>query len=307
MENRIAQSVPLVSAPVTRDVVFLSKATPGDDEFALWLAPKLEAAGYRVFTDIRTLEAGDRWRNVITSTLQNQACKMLLCCSDETLAAAGVQEEIEIGLDLAKELKDPRFVIPLRMRPYKKLFGIGGLQYVDFVRGWAEGFEKLLEILKRQKVPARTGDAMIQPNWELYRRRGAIALKQEPERLTSNWLRISEAPDVITYFEPSGVIDRDALARMAPKSPFPVALMQSGFVTFQSSDEMANAAGLALAVFRCARKLYWFNRSARLLTARRQFILSKKFCLQEFARTSIRISFSGCGMEQPGSSQGSQP
>jgi len=39
MENRIAQSVPLAGASVTRDVVFLSKATPGDDEFALWLAP----------------------------------------------------------------------------------------------------------------------------------------------------------------------------------------------------------------------------------------------------------------------------
>jgi hypothetical protein len=112
MQERVAQSVPLASVSEVRDVVFLSKATPGDDEFALWLAPKLEAAGYKVFTDIRTLEPGDRWRNVITSTLQNQACKMLLCCSNETLAAAGVQEEIEIRVDLAKELKDPRFVIP---------------------------------------------------------------------------------------------------------------------------------------------------------------------------------------------------
>jgi hypothetical protein len=29
----------------TRDVVFISKATPGDDDFVLWLAPRLEAAG----------------------------------------------------------------------------------------------------------------------------------------------------------------------------------------------------------------------------------------------------------------------
>jgi len=57
MEERIAQSGPLASAQEVRDVVFLSKATPGDDEFALWLAPKLEAAGYKVFTD--TLAAGD--------------------------------------------------------------------------------------------------------------------------------------------------------------------------------------------------------------------------------------------------------
>jgi hypothetical protein len=240
MEESVARSTPSASVPEVRDIIFISKATPGDDEFALWLAPKLEAAGYKVFTDIRTLEAGDRWRNVITSTLQNQACKMLLCCSNETLAAGGVQEEIEIGLDLVKELKDPRFVIPLRIRSYKKLFGIGGLQYIDFVRGWAEGLDKLLEALKRQKVPCRD-DGVIQPSWEIYRRRGAVTLNDEPERLTSNWLRISEAPDFINYFEPSGVMDRDALGNVAPTSLFPVALMQQGFVTFQTPEEVAAA------------------------------------------------------------------
>ena len=90
-----------------RDVVFISKSTPGDDEFALWLAPKLEAAGYRVFADIVTLEAGGRWRKAITNALQNRATKMLLCCSDETLARDGVQEEIGIASDLVKERTHP--------------------------------------------------------------------------------------------------------------------------------------------------------------------------------------------------------
>jgi type I restriction enzyme S subunit len=36
----------------TRSVVFISKATPEDDDFVLWLAPRLEAAGYIVFADI---------------------------------------------------------------------------------------------------------------------------------------------------------------------------------------------------------------------------------------------------------------
>lgn len=38
-----------------RDTIFLIKASPIDDEFALWLAPKLEAEGYRVFADLLTL------------------------------------------------------------------------------------------------------------------------------------------------------------------------------------------------------------------------------------------------------------
>src|SRR5437899_1046902 len=104
---------------MTRNVVFLSKATPDDDEFALWLAPRLEAEGYSVFADILTLEPGDRWRKEVTNTLQDRAIRMLLCCRDNTLVKDGVQEEIGIAIDLAKELKDPRFIIPLRLERYK--------------------------------------------------------------------------------------------------------------------------------------------------------------------------------------------
>jgi hypothetical protein len=226
------------NAQTDRTVVFVSKATPGDDEFVLWLAPKLEAAGYTVFADILSLEAGDRWRGIVTSTLQTSSVKMLLCCSNETLAAPGVLEEIDIATDLSKELNDPRFILPLRIRPYKKIFGIAGLQYTDFVRGWAEGLEKLLASLKRQKVPCNAEAGVINPTWEIYRRRQAITLKNEPERLTSNWLRILEVPDFINFFEPTGAIDRDALAHACPDSPFPITPMQTGLVTFLSEHEL---------------------------------------------------------------------
>lgn len=194
-----------------RDIVFLSKATPGDDEFALWLAPRLEAEGYKVFADILALEPGDRWRREITTTLQDRAVKMLLCCRDATLAKEGVQEEIGIALDLCKSLKDKNFLIPLRLEPYKKLFGIGEIQYINFERSWAEGYDKLLDALRRQKVPRDKDKATINPNWEIYRRRGATPIKEEPERLTSNWLRVAEAPDNIGYFEPTGAVDRNAV------------------------------------------------------------------------------------------------
>ncbi|MET0081029.1 MAG: toll/interleukin-1 receptor domain-containing protein, partial [Candidatus Thiodiazotropha lotti] len=81
----------------TRKIVFISKATPEDDEFVLWLAPRLEAAGYDVFADILALQPGDRWRKEVTGTLQNKSVKMLLCCRDATLAKNGVQEEIGIA------------------------------------------------------------------------------------------------------------------------------------------------------------------------------------------------------------------
>lgn len=63
------------SAP--REIVFISKATPGDDYFALWLAPKLEAAGYRVFADVISLRAGDSWRQRLTDTLRDGIVRLL--------------------------------------------------------------------------------------------------------------------------------------------------------------------------------------------------------------------------------------
>ena len=147
-----------------RETVFISKATPGDDEFVLWLAPRLEAAGYSVFADILSLEPGDRWRKQVTKTLQNKAVKMLLCCRDSTLEKNGVQEEIGIAEDLVKDLKDARFIIPLRLEKFKKLFGIGELQYVDFVGSWATGLRDLLDTLDNQHVPRSTGKIVINPN-----------------------------------------------------------------------------------------------------------------------------------------------
>lgn len=228
----------LIKPENIREVVFISKATPGDDEFVLWLAPRLEAAGYKVFADILTLEPGDRWRKKITNTLQENSMKMLLCCRDSTLAKEGVQEEIGIALDLAKSLPDPKFIIPLRLESYKKLFGIGEIQYIDFVRGWAEGLNKLLEALQLQRVPRNKSGIQINPNWEIYRRRGAVSIKEEPERLTSNWLRISETPDVIRFFEPTGAVDRSALKRACEAFRYPAETNGYGFFSFGDLDEI---------------------------------------------------------------------
>ncbi len=224
--------------PISRDTIFISKATPLDNEFALWLAPRLEAEGYKVFADILSLEPGDRWRKTVTSTLQDRAVKMLLCCKDDTLAADGVIEEIEIASDLTKSLKDTKFIIPLRLKQFKKVFGIGGLQYIDFERGWAEGLDNLLDALKRQKVPRNEKNIVINPNWEMFRRRGAVPLLREPERLTSNWLRIAHVPDVLRYFEPAGASERGALEATAAKSPYPVEVRPNGILTFATQSEL---------------------------------------------------------------------
>jgi hypothetical protein len=230
-----------MSESLTRNIVFISKATPGDDEFVLWLAPRLEAAGYTVFADILSLEAGDRWRKQVTATLQTKATKMLLCCRDSSLSKDGVQEEVGIAQDVARELGDPRFIIPIRLEPYKKLFGIGELQYVDFVGSWARGLRDVLDAFERQHVPRSPDRIVINPNWESYKNRLAIKVDESPELLTMNWLRISRMPRAILYYQPRGAIEHVMLESACRRSPFPVEIHLHGFFTFARLKEVNRA------------------------------------------------------------------
>jgi len=227
-----------VTAQAVRDTIFLIKASPIDDEFVLWLAPKLEAEGYRVFADILTLQPGDRWRRQINQALQYRAAKVLLVWRDATLADQHVQDDLDIALEVAKEIDDPRFIIPLRLEQGKKVKGLGDAVPVDFVRGWGEGVTLLLDALQKQKVPRTAGATVIDPNWEIFRRRGAVPLVEEPERLTSNWLRAAEAPDVIRYFESTGAAESRLLDRAIEEFRYPCALQGSGFITFADQSEI---------------------------------------------------------------------
>src|SRR3984893_2349715 len=226
------------NSPGSQNVVFISKATPGDDEFVLWLAPRLEAAGYTVYADILRLDPGMRWRQELTMTLQSKAIKMLLCCRDTSLSRNGVQEKIGIAEDLVKELKDPQFIIPLRIEPYKKVFGTRETHYVDFSKSWADGLNHLLDALQKQNVPRDTSSIRISPNWEQYRQRNAVQIRNEPEPLTSNWLRVVEIPDTIRYFSPTGAVDHAVLHKAASEFEYHAQAHERGFFSFASLDDV---------------------------------------------------------------------
>jgi hypothetical protein len=220
-----------------RETIFISKATPGDDQFVLWLAPRLEAAGFKVFADIFDLDAGDEWRGKLTAALQTKAIKMLLCCSDETLARRGVREEIAIAEDLTKQLQDPNFIIPLKVRTFKKLFGIGGLQYVDFESGWAKGLASLLKALEKQQVPL-AGGGIIQAEWYAYLRRRAVEIETAPEVLTSNWLRIMGMPDKLNHLIPQNRANEALLRKLGASFEFPMVEFGGGFLSFASTLDL---------------------------------------------------------------------
>lgn len=221
-----------------RDTLFISKATPADDQFALWLAPRLEAEGYRVFADIISLRAGESWRQQLTDTLRHHAIKMLLCCKDNTLGKSGIQEEIGIATHVMREINDPRFIIPMRLERYAPIFGLANTQFVDFEKSWAIGLDRLLAELERAGVAKTNAARSVSSTWETIRRQLAVLVRNEPERLTSNWIRVTELPDRIGFFEVSGAIDHGQFQRGVKAASYPMVPHHRGVITFLNADEV---------------------------------------------------------------------
>src|SRR5688572_4459789 len=107
-----------------REALFISHANPEDNAFARWLGAKLAAMGYEVWADVMHLHGGADWSRELEAALRIRALKMLLVCTQAAMDKQGVRNEIEIASQLARELRDREFIIPLRLEPYDAPFRV---------------------------------------------------------------------------------------------------------------------------------------------------------------------------------------
>jgi hypothetical protein len=91
------------------------------------------------------------------------------------------------------------------------------------------------------KGATRSDESSDQSEWEAFRRRGAIPINEEPERLTSNWLRVIEAPDTIRFFVPTGAVNRFSLGEACSAVPLPTSPRDEGFFAFGTLPEINEA------------------------------------------------------------------
>lgn len=186
--------------------------------------------GYEVWADVMRLHGGSDWSRDLEEALRQRTIKMLLVCTPVGLDKQGVRNEIEIGAQLARNLNDREFIIPLRLEPYEAPFRIAQSQYIDFSHSWAAGLAELVDLLVNvHKVPRRPGQPM--DDWLTAQSLGATRLVQRSERLTSNWLIFRRLPRFIYYCEPQSEfpIERfqDRTLHHWPMVPF-----NSGVLTF---------------------------------------------------------------------------
>lgn len=223
---------------VTRQAIFISHATPEDDAFVRWLGAKLTALGYEVWADLFALHGGSDWARKLEDALRHRSLKMLLVCTPDGLQKQGVRNEVEIATAVSKSIADPEFIIPLRLAAFDAPFRIAHLQYIDFARGWSQGFIELSELLLANPVIPRTCAGNALDAWLDDQTRGATQLTARNEYLVSNWLRIKSFPQTLYYCEPPFGFDI-ARFQMRDLAAYPLVPYRNGALTFVSP----NAAG----------------------------------------------------------------
>lgn len=224
----------------TREVLFISHATPEDNDFARWLALKLAGLGYHTWSDVTKLLGGeDFWRD-IEQAIRQHAVKVLYVLSRSSNEKEGPRRELKTAHDVRKKESLSDFIIPLHIDdlPFNEInIELTTLNAIDFSRGWAGGLKTLVGKLEKDGVPknAAFGPDTVREWWA-----NAFNVEQGtaigPECHTSNWFRI-ELPTALYKHTLIGLVTNNE-----PEFPFP-STFRNAIITFAPAADVERHAG----------------------------------------------------------------
>lgn len=186
-----------------RNLVFISHATPEDNEFTYWLSARLKLLGYEVWSDVTQLFGGEKWWDDIEEAIDKFTIKFIIVISQTSLFKPGVKRELDLALNTEENYDLLRFVIPIIIddsRPEVQPYGLSDRNIVFFNKNWAEGLKKLSKRLLEDLVPKTEGIATDIGSVLNLQRNYNITLTEEPGRLLSNWLLIESLPKRLFFF-----------------------------------------------------------------------------------------------------------
>jgi len=193
-----------------RDVVFISHATPEDNDFVKWLGARLIGLGYNVWADVFEFKGGTPFWRSIEEAIRTRALKVIYVASAASVDPnrKGVRDELAAAEAVGKKLKDVEFIIPVRVDKIDfNDFPISVVQLnaLDFSSGWGGALPKLLETLEKANVP--TNASQIDERmafWRARTSRDAPAVEVGPETLLTNLLPINVLPKQISFYAFNG-------------------------------------------------------------------------------------------------------
>ena len=224
----------------SRTSIFLSHATPEDNDFTRWLAAKLTIAGYQVWCDLNNLKGGDYFWDKIESAIRNDCIRMIAVVSESSFNKSGVRNEWDLGITIEKQIPD--FVIPIRIDGFdfsQLPITLHRKNVIDFNRGWHIGLIQLFDTFQSANIPALGGDAsFVARAWLPPPKQESIEWTNRTEILESNWLPIVSLPPAMESTKILGDERRIQVTKANSKIPW----FEYGdqIIGFAPRDELVN-------------------------------------------------------------------
>jgi len=199
-----------------RVTIFISHATPEDNDFAIWLASRLQLLGYEVWIDKNSLIGGEKFWEEIDQTIRNDTAKFLLvyskniCQKDELdhpipgKLKDGIYKEFNLAGSIAKQHSLSDFIILLNIdrADYNLFIGADGLNQIPFFDNWAEGLKQLDKKFKKDQIPNNNSNVKHNfGDWyeNQYIIQDGITLKKE--LYYTNWWPINKLPEFFYIYQ----------------------------------------------------------------------------------------------------------
>jgi hypothetical protein len=194
-----------------RDTIFISHATPEDNEFTIWLASRLELLGYKVWIDKNELLGGEVFWDDIENSIKNRAIKVLLVYSENIgdkknagQIKLGIQKEIDLSAEVVRnnpELKDFLILLHLDKSPYNLFSGSQDLNQIPFSNNWADGLELLLKKFQKDTVPTfNLNNQNSFSEWYLEHYLIKNPIIEKKELYYTNWWSVEHLPKEFYIF-----------------------------------------------------------------------------------------------------------
>lgn len=229
-----------------RDTLFISHATPEDNDFALWLASRIQLLGYEAWIDKNSMLGGEKFWEEIDQVIRNNAAKFLLvyskniCQKDQNgnpipgKLRDGIYKEFSLAESLAKQHKLQDFIILLNIdgADYNLFIGADRLIQIPFYENWATGFRQLEKKLKKDEVPKNPSNT-DNSFWEWYENQYVCQDEIIPKRelYYSNWWPIPQLPEFFYIYQFRS--EKQAKEIYGQESQFPVSKIANHLSSFE--------------------------------------------------------------------------
>lgn len=221
-----------------KDQIFISHATPEDNEFTIWLASRLEMLGYKVWIDKNELLGGERFWPTIQKAI-DASKKVLLVYSmnitREGVLKAGIEREFEYANSVASSKGYSDFVIPLHIdnSNYHLAIGFPNLNQIPFNNNWADGLKQLKKKLDKDGI---LYDEQIDSSLSEWYENNYITdcqIESKKEVYYSSWWTTKEMPQSFYMYQFSN--QEQAKAVRESNKDIPVAQLSNILSTFDGN------------------------------------------------------------------------